>query len=137
MLPANNKPASLSRPPSTMHGSMPMIPMGPPIMPPVASETPAGPQGLNAAPTLAGLMQDRLRRLLLALRVATLGAPPTVFAVLMLISAPHAVTTSLKLTSQGNGSLFGGLVEPQGDPNVWKLNQEGILKSPLVLSRAL
>jgi len=116
---------------------MPLVQVGPPIMPPVASETPAGPPGLNAAPTLSGLMQALRRRLLLALGVAGLGATLAVFGVLMLVSAPYTVTSKLKLTSQAEPGVFFDRFTPPSDPNVWKLNQEGMLKSPLVLSRAL
>jgi len=66
--------------------------------------------------------------------VAGIGATLAVLGVLLLVPAPYTVTSKLKLNSQGDQLVFLDRLGPQGDPNIWKLNQEGMLKSPLVLS---
>lgn len=109
-----------------------------PSAPVVAAEaTPAGPPGLSAPPTFSGLVKALRRRLALALGLATLGAALTVAAVFFLLPARYTVQSRLKLSSHASPTIFFGQGQPYGEASMWKANQEAILKSPLILSRAL
>jgi polysaccharide biosynthesis transport protein len=75
------------------------------------------------------------RRLLRALAVAGVGAAGAVAAVCLLLPAQSVVRSQVKL-SQGSPVLL-PRDQGEGELAVWKANQEGVLKSPLVLDQAL
>jgi capsular exopolysaccharide synthesis family protein len=136
--PDANKPSLPSRPLQPIHDT---IHLSAPMMagvPPVAGEpAPAGPPGLSAAPTVTALMHALRRRWLLAVGLALLGAFAAVAAVLVLLPARYVVTAKLKLSSFAAPTIFTQRHEHHGEGGIWKANQEALLKSPLVLTRAL
>jgi capsular exopolysaccharide synthesis family protein len=111
--------------------------VAPALHQPSAEGPRANPPGLAAGPTLGGLFAALRRRLLLAVGVASAGAALAVLAVFVLVPALFVVQTQIKLTpAQGDGIVWDKRLTPD-DPTIWKSNQEGIFKSPLVLDRAL
>ena len=137
MLPPDaNRPPSLSRArpvTQTNFGETPFVVPVPPQLP--ADAAPAAP-GLNAAPTVTGLLAALRRRLLLAVALASVGAALAVMAVVTLVPARYVVQCRVKLVSRPSDPFMQELKSPE-EPTIWKANQEGILKSPAVLDRAL
>ncbi len=138
MLPPDaNRPTPLprtSRP--VTQAAFPELPAIPAPLPPPAEPAPANPPGLSSGPTLGGLFAALRRRLLLAVAVATAGAALTVLAVFLLVPAMFVAQSQIKLSSRANRGIITEKLDNE-DPVIWKANQEGILKSPAVLDRAL
>jgi capsular exopolysaccharide synthesis family protein len=136
--PEANRPLPLSRSRPVTQSSFGEAPIPIPVPPPLAPATAAGgPAGLAAAPTVTGLLAALRRRLLLALAVATAGLALAIGAVCLFVPAKYVAQTQVKLVSRQREPIIGAGFKNFDDPTIWKANQEGILKSPLVLDNAL
>lgn len=103
----------------------------------VLPSAPAKPPGLTAAPTMNGLFQALRRCYVLAVGLGLLAGVLTVLAVCYLMPAKYAAQARVKLTSRQQNPVISNRLEADADPSVWKANQIGIVKSPLVLGAAL
>jgi capsular exopolysaccharide synthesis family protein len=108
-----------------------------PVPQPAPAEAVAAAPGLSAAPTVTGLLAALRRRLLLAVALATAGAALAVTAVVLLVPARYVAQTRVRLVSRPNDPVVMPELKVAEEPTIWKANQEGILKSPVVLDRAL
>jgi capsular exopolysaccharide synthesis family protein len=89
-------------------------------------------------PTLGALLVALKRRSFLAVVLATAAAALTVIAVAVVFPPKYVAQARLELNSSPNRTVIvAAAAEPDTDPAIYRANQLAIIKSPLVISRAL
>lgn len=94
------------------------------------------PPGLDAKPTMSGLLQALRRRWPLALALAAGAAVLAVVGVLIVMPAKYAPQVRLHIASRGDPKAFGG-EKDETDFLLYKANMAALIKSPQVHFAAL
>jgi capsular exopolysaccharide synthesis family protein len=95
------------------------------------------PAGGTGTPTFGALMQALRRCWVLAVIVGLSAGFLTAVAVCWAFPARYPVQARVKLTARPANPIVSPRIDGDVEPSIWKANQIGIIKSPLVLNGAL
>ncbi len=99
---------------------------------------PALPPGLSAAPTFGGLLHALRRRWVLGILLAILATSGAIAGVLAAMPAQYVSTLRFRLASRPDQKILtDGGGEDSSEFLLFKANQQALVASPLVLTRAL
>jgi capsular exopolysaccharide synthesis family protein len=100
-------------------------------------DIPAGPPGLTATPTMAGLMQALRRRWLVATIAATVAAVLAVTAVFVVLPPRYVVEARFNVMATAGSGPFDPSQDPHAEFAVFKEYEKALIHAPSVLSSAL
>ncbi len=131
-----NKPLTMSKVVPPTDPQVSTVAAAPEAAAPEAAARGAAAPAVPAAPTFSGLAHALRRRWLMAVTVAVVGGATVVFSVFEFWPAKYTAAVLLQVAARPERPLF-DVGHQEDDFAVYKAHVASIIKSPLVLNRAL